>query len=370
MTGPPTVKGGSVKAPLKLTKRVGRALKLGTRNVQVRLSRRARLPLSGSGARAARLAPSGLQAGDRLKGVTSLSRRARGRLRWQARPTLKVKRGRVVRRARASQPGSAPGAAPAIPRTPEQIAADLAARVTSLTLRAGELGSLPQQIEARSLQLEGLKTGLEGVTTALESLMSALEGREGTVDQFTLDSLLASVEALVLRVELLESGTDAVDTMLGTFESSLGTIGGALEELAPTAAIISSQIELIKQFPSALSQVTALDAALTRIEGRLGAGEAALGSLGSAIDGLNAGMASVVNAANGLAAAAVTADLGSVAAGVNGLGNSVAGLERGFGSLQTTAAGVAPAVAGLEGDALALEGMVEALCTTMPTVCP
>jgi hypothetical protein len=367
VTGPPTVKGGAVTAPLQLTNRTARGLNLGTRRVNVRLSRRARLPLSGSGASASRLAPSGLQAGDRLTGVTSLSGKARRRMRWQARPTLKLKRGRVTRRA---PRGPSSLATPPVPRTPEQIVSDLAARVASLTLRAGELGALPQQIEARKLQLESLGTGLEGVTTSFESLTSALEAREGTVDQFALDALLASIEALVLRVEALESGTDAVETALGTLESALSTIGSALQELAPTAAIIGTQIELIKQFPGALAQVTALDEALRRIESRLGAAEAALGSLGSATDGLNGSMASLVNAVNALAGSAATADLASVSAGVNGLAGNVASLESGFGGLQTTMAGVAPAAIGLEGDALALEGMVEVLCTTLPTVCP
>jgi hypothetical protein len=84
-----------VTVPLQLTQRAGRALKLGTRRVRVRF-RRARLPLSGAAGRS-RLAPRGLLAGDRLKGVTSLSKKARLRLRYRARPTLKLRRARVIR---------------------------------------------------------------------------------------------------------------------------------------------------------------------------------------------------------------------------------------------------------------------------------
>ena len=73
VAGPPTAKGGAVTVPLKLTKRAGRALKLGTRRVRVRFG---------------------------LKGVTSLSRKARLRLRYRARPTLKLRRPRVVRAVR------------------------------------------------------------------------------------------------------------------------------------------------------------------------------------------------------------------------------------------------------------------------------
>ena len=109
VTGLPTVKGGAVAVPLELTKRARRALKLGTRSVRVRLSRRARLPLSGAGASgASRLAPSALRAGDRLKGV-SRSRTARFRLRHRHRPTLKLASARVAALARHwPGPGSDP----------------------------------------------------------------------------------------------------------------------------------------------------------------------------------------------------------------------------------------------------------------------
>jgi acid phosphatase type 7 len=100
VTGSPTVKGGAVTMPLELTKRARRALKLGTRSVRVRLSRRSQLPLSGAGPNgAARLAPSALRAGDRLKGV-SRSSKARFRLRYRHRPTLKLASARVAALAR------------------------------------------------------------------------------------------------------------------------------------------------------------------------------------------------------------------------------------------------------------------------------
>ena len=77
--GAPAAKGGAVAVPLQLTGKAGRKLGLGTRRVSVRISRRARLPLSGSGAKgASRLRASGLRAGDRVKGVTSLSRKHAG----------------------------------------------------------------------------------------------------------------------------------------------------------------------------------------------------------------------------------------------------------------------------------------------------
>jgi acid phosphatase type 7 len=101
VTGRPTVKGGTVTAPLELSERAGRALKLGTRRVRVRLSRRTRLPLAGAGATgASRLAAGALRAGDRLKGATSHSRKARSRLRSRPRPTLKLAAARIAGLAR------------------------------------------------------------------------------------------------------------------------------------------------------------------------------------------------------------------------------------------------------------------------------
>lgn len=55
ITGSPTVKGGAVTAPLKLTPRAARALRFGTRSVRVRLAAAAvRL---GRASRAARADP-------------------------------------------------------------------------------------------------------------------------------------------------------------------------------------------------------------------------------------------------------------------------------------------------------------------------
>jgi hypothetical protein len=375
VTGAPAAKRGAVTVPVQLTKRVGQKLKLGTRNVRLRLNRRARLALSGSGANgASRLAPTGLRAGDRLRGVTSLSRKARRRMRYTARPTLRLKRGRVTRRAPSALApggggGGGGGAAPAAPRTLEQVLNELSGKVMGLNAKVGEFGSISQQVEAKKLQLESLGTGLEGVTVAFEALTAAIEAREGTLDPVTYAALVASVEGLVLRVEALEASTGAVETTLGTLESAIGEIGGVVTELAPTAAILGSQIGLIRSFPGAEAQIMALDETLRRIEGRIGTAEAALGSLGSGIDGLNASMASLANAVNAQAAAAAGASGAAIQAGLNGLAASVGGLESGFGGLQNLN-GAAADFAALAGDATALAGMAEALCITLPTACP
>jgi outer membrane murein-binding lipoprotein Lpp len=360
--GAPTVRGKAVTVNFQLTSAVGRKLKLGTRAVRVSIKRRARLPLSGSAAQAARVAASKLQVGDRIKGVTSLSRKARKRMRYVPRPTLKVKRARVIRNARRLAPGGGGGPA-AAPRTLEQVLAELPGRVAALNAKVGEFGTLPQQIEAQKLQLESLSTGLEGVTTAFESLTTALESRVGA------EGILAQVEALVLRIEGLENSTSMVEDALGQLESGMGTIGGVLTELATMAPLLASQASFIRSFPGAEAQVMALDEALRRIEGRLGAAEAAIGSIGSSVNGLNAQMAQLANAANGVASTAGSADLGTVQAGVNGLAGGVSNLESAFGGLASLN-GVAGDVAGLEADAVALEGMVEALCTSIPTACP
>ena len=83
--GAPTAKGGAVTVPLQLTRAAGKKLRLGTRNVSVKIKRRARLRLSGSDAQgASRLRAAALRAGDRVKGVTSLSRKAKRRMRYTA----------------------------------------------------------------------------------------------------------------------------------------------------------------------------------------------------------------------------------------------------------------------------------------------
>jgi acid phosphatase type 7 len=105
VTGAPTVRGGAVTVPLQLTKRAGRALKLGTRSVGVRIRRRARLPLPRRGASGASvLAPRALRTGDRLKGVTSRSGKAHSALSHRYPLTLKLASARVVARAPHWQP--------------------------------------------------------------------------------------------------------------------------------------------------------------------------------------------------------------------------------------------------------------------------
>jgi len=371
--GVPTAKGGSVSVPIQLTRAAGNKLRLGTRNVLVRINRRARLPLSGSGAQgASRLRATGLRAGDRVRGVTSVTRKARKRLRYTPRPSLKVKRVRVTRSARRLNPpggGGGGGGNSAAPRTLDVALAELPTRVASLTARAGEFGSITQGIEAKKLQLESLGTGLEGVTTAFEALTSAIEARDPGIDPVTIEMLVASVEALVTRLEGLETQSSAVEDGLSAIESGLGTVSGALEELATMAPLLASQASLIRTFPGAEAQVMALDAALIRIDERVGAAEAAMNALGGNIDSLNAQMAALTGAVNGQAAAAAVADAGTIQAGINGLGGSIGNLEAAFGQLASGAGGLTAAAA-LEADATALEGAVEMLCTTVPTACP
>jgi hypothetical protein len=363
VTGVPTASGGSVTVPLTLTRAAGKKLRLGTRGVRVKISRRARLRLSGSAAQGAtRLRATGLRAGDRVKGVTALTRKAKRRMRYVARPTLKLKRVRVIRNAR-RRLARPPAGPPAVARTLEQVLAELSGRVMSLNARVGEFGSLPQQIEAQKLQLEGLGTGLEGVTDAFDALTTALEGRADAGG-----AVAAQVEALVLRIEALENSTSAVEDLLGQFESGLGTIGSALEELVTLAPLLSSQAALIRQFPGAESQVLALDEALRRIEGRIASAEAALGTIGSSVGGLNAAMSAYASQVNGVAAtAADPTPLATVQAGVNGLDPGLANLEAGFAGLASLG-GAAGDIAGLEADATAIESIVEVLCTTM--ACP
>ena len=357
VTGPPTAKGGAVTVPLQLTGRAGRALKLGTRRVRVRF-RRARLPLSGAAGVRRRLAPRALRNGDRLKGVTSLSKKARLRLRYRSRPTLKLRRPRVIRRVRRSRGAPVPPSAVVpLARTPEQIVRDIGSRATALSIRIGAFGSLSQQI-ARLATLR-LPLGLAGVTLAFESLTTALENRASTDPAF--GPLLAEVEALAPGADWLGTALGAVDTSVRT-SHALIVIGDAVETLAVASPILATQIELLKQIPGVLAQVTAIEEALTRIEGRLDAVEAASGSVSSSTGGLNTGMASLSDAVNELATAVEAgADPASTGDGVDALATDVAGLASGFGALQASLDQFAPALDGLHADAVALGGMVEGL---------
>jgi hypothetical protein len=376
VTGPATAKGNAVTVPLKLTKRAGRALKLGTRSVRVRL-RRARLPLSGAGAAgASALAPRALRAGDRLRGVTSLSKKARLRLRYRYRPTLRLRRASVTRAGRraSARPGApaAPTAppprgdpaAPAVPtptqRSPEQILRDIGARVTALSGRVGRYGSLTHQIAAQRLQTLRLPVSLASVTVAFRSLTKALEARSSTNPAFK--PLLAKVEALAPGVEWLETAMGAVDTSFRT-SGALRSIEDPVEVLAvEMLPMLALQIGLVEMFPGLLAQLVAIDEALGRIDGRLDTVEAALVPLGHNTRDLNSGMASLTTVIDALATAAQSgADLASLSAGVDALDADVASLGSGFGALQTSMNELTRPLGGLHAEALALTASVEAL---------
>ena len=384
VTGPPTAKGGAVTVPVKVTARVGRALNFGTRDVDVRLGRRAPLRLSGAGASgASRLLPTKLRAGDRLKGVTALSRQARRRLRWHFRPALKLKRATVVRpapralapRRGAAGPGAAagpgtfplpgfsgvPGVSAATPLS--QVVAHLAAQTSALSTRADELGPLAQKIEAQGMQLDPLKTGIEGVTTALESLEAALVGLAGA------ETLHAQVQALRVRVEELDSS--AIDSTLGELESALGKVRGAAEKLVPMAGNLAGQVASIQQTAGAQAVVTSLDAGATALNGRLDTVEAGLGSLASTTTALITAMDSLDDAVLAVETAAGSgADIATLTTGVNGLVTAVAALETGFGGLAATSSALVPVADAIETEAPELEKAVGELCSLVPATCP
>jgi hypothetical protein len=388
VTGPPTARGGAAVVPLQLTKRAGRALKLGTRSVRVRLSGRARLPLSGAGAAGASvLAPRALRAGDRLRGLSSLSNRARRRLRYHYRPTLRLRRASVIRAgtrapdAPARPAGPPPPAASTAPGTPaspsgppppappppppgpaEQIVKDIWARATALSGRVGYYGSARQQNAALSLHTLSLPVGLAGLTGAFQELKTALEARSSTDP--ALNPLLADVEALAPRAEWLEAAMRA-GSSTGWTARVLRHVNNAIveNELPSMAQHFTTQIALLQHVPpGVMTQLTALAETLARIEDRLDALEAALGSLDPRVSDLNTRMASLTNAINALATAVRSgADLASVSAGVDALVPDVAGLDSGFGALRTSVTELSPLLGGLEGDALTVLSIEEAL---------
>jgi prefoldin subunit 5 len=400
-----------VLVPLHLTQRAGRALKLGTRRVRVRLSRRTRLPLSGAGAAGASvLAPRGLRAGDRLRGVTSLSNRARRQLRSHYPPTLGLTRASVIRPgSRGLQPPGAPAAPaapappaapptlpvgpepppappppappppgppppapPPPPRTLEQIVADLRTETTTLSGHVSEFGSLTQKTEAQKLQLERLGTSLDGVTSAFDSLVAVLKGLEGQpgVNPEEFADLLLDAEVLGLQVGGLEAGIGGVEGTLLTLQEGVSKLRSVAEKLRRMVASLATQITLIRQTRGAQDQVVALEGVISSLNSRLDVAEAAIDSFSIDTDALADTMASLPNSIEAIATAAQSgATLESLRADVDRLGQPVADLESGFRALQATMNELAPTVGNLEADAVALEGMVSLICTLMPTTC-
>lgn len=356
VTGPPTAKRGTVTVPLQLTARAGRALKLGTRRVRVRF-RRARLPLVGA-ARRVRIAPRALRNGDRLRGVTKVSKKTRRRLRYRARPALKLRRVRVVRASRRRQAAPFVPAPPvALTRTPAQVLRDIGTRATNLSVRIGRLGSFTRQIER--LQTLRLPLGLASVTAAFESLRAALEERASTEPAF--EPLLAELETVAPGADWLGTAVGAVNTSFRTTQVLI-VLGDAVETLATDSVFLAAHAELFQQIPGVLEQLVAIEEALGRVESGLAGVEAASGSLGALTTELNDGMGSLADAAGELATAAQeAADPATLSPGIDALAGDVAGVGSDFGALQASLDQLGPALDSLHGDAQALSAMVEAL---------
>ena len=397
VTGPPTASRGAVTVPFELTTRAGRAVNLGTRRVFVRLRPRARLRLSGAGATgASRLSPRGLIAGDRVKGVTSLSRRARRRLRWHARPELNLKRARVIRpappvpgppRALGLPAGGAPaggssgggspgggspgGSAPPSPSTEllGQIVAHLQAETTELAARAAEPAPLPQKIDAQRPRLESLKTGLEGVTIAFDSLKTALEGLEGSVDQA---ALLAEVEALRApgggarerhRRDRFHARRARRRGEQG--QERRGEAGSHGREPRAASCRCSSRPRAPRSW-SARSTAPRAPSTAGSPRPRPGSSPSPTARTRSLPS-----WSPWRRASRGWRAPPSRAPTSRPWAAVwPRLGAAVAGLESGFGGLQATTSALVPTAEAIETEAPGLETSVGGLCSLVPTTCP
>jgi hypothetical protein len=384
VTGAAVAKGRALTVPIQLTPRAGRALRLGTRNVGVRFGRRARLPLAGAGAAGARaVQPRGLRTGDRITGVASLSKKQHWSLRWRLRPTLKLKRVRVIRAgARALGGGSRvfgtpppPGVPPWLgsgaPTSVEALLSSLSSQSATLTSRVADEGPLAQKIDARRLTLKDLETALEGPKVAFESLATALDALDGQVDPVALQAALDKVEALKLRVEVLKDGLGEIDGSLGELEGMLSTLKGAMDKVGPAATALAAQGSAIQGTAGAQGQLAALEGSVAAINRRLDSADAALDSLGAGAGLLGASLASLSSTLDGLATAAGSAaNWATVSTGVDGLEPLVAGLESGFAGL--TATGTALAASATEGKAEAeqLQPTLDALCELLPDACP
>jgi hypothetical protein len=355
VTGSPVAKGGSVTLSVVLSKRSGRAVKVGTRRVRVKF-KRARLPVVGGGARASRMAPRALRAGHRLRGVTSLTKKSRRRLRYTARPTLKLKRVKVVRSVR-RQHGAVPRPVFVPPPSgTQQIIRSISTRSTTLSSRIGRLSSINQQFARMKTLL--LPVGLAGVTAAFQPLTAALEGRAGSDSAF--EPLVAEVGAIGPSGDWLGTATGAINASV-RITRTMASIGDAVETLAATSSTLGAQPALLGQMPGLAEQLATIDAALSRIEGRLGAVEAGADALLSGTDIVNDAMSAASGAAGDVTSDAAAADLATVSAGVDTLAARMASLAYGFATLQATMDGLNAELDGLDAVATTLETMVEGL---------
>jgi hypothetical protein len=387
---PPAAQGKRTSVPLLLTERSERRLKLRKGIVRVLVSPRARLSAPGPGGRGSvKLAPSALQAGDRVRAVAKLSRKKIKRLRKRSVPSFAVSKVGVIARASALSNDDL-----------ARMIAELDARLTALSQRvdglaasnAAQLAALRSDFDGLSARTGVLESGFASLGGSLDTLLARIDLLEGIVDPDLLAALQGDVGSLLSRTGTLEGVTGGLNSSLttltgtvGGLESSLGDVQGQLGPLLTTVDGLSGRVDLaegsLDQLSTVLSDVDAVETALNVLSGRVDANALLLGTLDGTVDDLLGDVTDLTGVTDGLVTTVTEQglDLDTVTTTVNALSsdltattNDLLNLQGTVGTLGTTVGGLTTTVGGLTSQLGALTPVVCALAILppKPAFCP
>lgn len=386
----PAVQGKRTSVPLLLTERSERRLKLRKGIVRVLVSPRARLSAPGPGGQGSvKLAPSALQAGDRVRAVAKLSRKRVKRLRKRSVPAFSVRKVRVT--ARASSLSNDDLA---------RMIAELDARLTALSQRvdglaassAAQMASLRGGLDSVTARTGVLESGFAGFGGSLDSLLARIDLLEGLVDPDLLASLSDDVDSLLGRTDALEGVTGGLTSSLATLngtvgglEASLSGVQGQLGPLLTTVDGLSGRLDSAEgslgQLSTVLSDIDAVETTLNVLAGRVDANELVLATLDETVDDLIGDVAGLTGVTDDLGATVTQqgVDLGAVTTTVSDLGDDLTAatedlldLQGTVGALGTTVGGLTTTVGGLTTQLGLLTPVVCALAILppKPAFCP
>jgi hypothetical protein len=377
---PPTAKGKRTSVPLLLTEQSERRLKLRKGIVRVLVGPRARLSAPGPGGKGlVKLAPSALQAGDRVRAVAKLSRKQVKRLRKRSVPAFAVRKVGVV--ARASSLSNDDLA---------RMVAELDARLTALSqrvdgmaaLNAAQFASLRGDLDSLVARTGVLESGFASLGGSLDDLLSRVDLLEGLVDPDLLAALQGDVDSLLGRTDTLEgvaggltSSLSGLTGTVGGLETSLNTIDAQLDPLLTTVDSLSGRLDdadgVLAQVPGMLSQIDGIESGLNTLTGRVEGSELLLDTLGGTVDGLTGEVEGLTDVTDGLLDTATQQglDVAALQGGMSTLTTNLTTVTNNLTSLQGTVTGLGTTVNGLTTSVGTLTGQVAGLQGTLDLLC-
>jgi hypothetical protein len=387
---PPGAKGKRTSVPLLLTERSERRLKLRKGIVRVLVAPRARLSVPAPGGHGSvKLAPSALQAGDRVQAVAKLSRKQVKRLRKRSVPAFAVRRASVT--ARASSLSNDELA---------RMIAELDVRLTALSQRvdgmaasnAAQMAGLRGDLDSLAVRTGALENGLAAFGSSLDALLDRVDLLVGLVDPELLAALSGDVDSLLGRADALESVTGGLNLSLGelggtvgNLQTSLTTAQGQLGPLLDQVGALDDRVDdaegALDQVPGMLAQIDGIDSALNSLSGRVETSELMLEDIGDDVDGLGLTVGELTDTTEILidSTALQALDIGALQGSVTGLGDDL-GVVTGdlnalggtVGLLDTSVSGLTTSVSALTGQVAGLQSVVNLLCGVplIGGVCP